>query len=241
MIEAVHLSKRYPDGTLALDALNLRVEPGEIYCLVGAPGAGKTTVIDLFLGFTQPTAGRALVAGLDVTRDPLAARSKLSYLAAGTAFYGRLTALQNLELLARLGGGPARTRDDCAMALRRVGLPEAAFEQRVASFSPGMARKLGIAAAVIKEAPVVLLDEPLSGIDPRSVAEVVELLEELRDAGKALLATLEEVFWARQLASRIGILQDGRQVLTRGRDELRHENLERLYLETIRSHPRLAR
>jgi ABC-2 type transport system ATP-binding protein len=241
MIEAVHLSKRYPDGTLALDALNLRVEPGEIYCLVGAPGAGKTTVIDLFLSFTQPTAGRALVAGLDVTREPLAARSRLAYLAAGTAFYGRLTALQNLELLARLGGGPHRGVDDCAMALRRVGLPEAAFEQKVASFSPGMTRKLGVAAVLLKEAPAVLLDEPLSGIDPRSVAEVVELLEELRDAGKALLVTLEEVFWARQLASRIGVLQDGRQVMTRGRDELRHENLERLYLETLRSHPRPLR
>jgi ABC-2 type transport system ATP-binding protein len=165
----------------------------------------------------------------------------LAYLAAGTAFYGRLTALQNLELLARLNGGPKRSLDDCAMALRRVGLPEAAFEQRVASFSPGMARKLGIAAALVKEAPVLLLDEPLSGIDPKSVAEVVELLEEQRDAGKALLMTLEEPYWARQLASRIGILQDGRQVMTRSRDELRHEILERLYLETIRSHPRPLR
>jgi ABC-2 type transport system ATP-binding protein len=237
MIEAIHLSKRYPNGVLALDALNLRVEPGEIYCLLGARGAGKSTVIDLFLGFTQPTAGRALIADLEVAKEPLQVKSRVAYLAAGTAFYGRLTALQNLELLARLGGRAGRTRDDCAMALRRVGLPEAAFEQRVAGFSAGMTRKLGIAAALVKEAPALLLDEPLSAIDPKSAAEVVELLAELRDAGRAILATLEDVVWARQLASRVGILQEGRQVLTRSRDELRRENLEKLYLDTLRGHP----
>jgi ABC-2 type transport system ATP-binding protein len=237
MIEAIHLSKRYPNGTLALDALNLRVEPGEIYCLLGASGAGKTTVVDLFLGFTPPTSGRALVDGIDVAREPLQVKARTAYLGADTAFYGRLTALQNLELLARLGR-PDRTRADCEMALREVGLPEPAFEQRVAGFPPGMVRKLGIAAALVKGAPAVLLDEPLSGIDPKTTAEVVELLETLREDGKSLLITLEDPFWARQLADRVGILQEGRQALTRTRDELRYESLEKLYLEYLRGNPR---
>ncbi len=234
MIEAVHLSMRYPNGALALDALNLRVEPGEIYCLLGARGAGKTTVIDLFLGFKEPTAGRALIDGVEVAREPLRARSRAAYLAADTAFYGRLTARQNLELFARLGGRPDRTRADCEMALREVGLPEAVFEQRVAGFTPGMTRKLGIAAALVKDAPAFLLDEPLSGLDPKSAAEVVELLETLRDSGKALLITLEDLVWTRQLADRVGILQEGRQVLSRTRDELRYDNLEKLYLDYLR-------
>jgi len=238
MIEAIHLSKRYPNGTLALDALNLRVEPGEIYCLLGARGAGKTTVIDLFLGFTLPTAGRALIDGIDVAREPLRVKASAAYLGANTAFYGRLTALQNLELLARLGGRPDRTRADCERALREVGLPEPAFEQRVAGFPPGMVRKLGIAAALVKDAPAILLDEPLSGIDPKTTAEVVELLEALRDDGKSLLITLEDPFWARQLADRVGILQEGRQALTRTRDELRYESLEKLYLEYLRGDSR---
>ncbi|HEX6903004.1 MAG TPA: ABC transporter ATP-binding protein [Thermoanaerobaculia bacterium] len=234
MIEAIHLSMRYPNGVLALDALNLRVEPGEIYCLLGARGAGKTTVVDLFLGFQEATAGRALIDGIEVAREPLRARSRAAYLAADTAFYGRLTARQNLELFARLGGRPDRTRADCEMALREVGLPEAAFERRVASFTPGMTRKLGVAAALVKDAPALLLDEPLSGLDPKSAAEVVELLEPLRDSGKALLITLEDLVWARQLADRVGILQEGRQVLTRTRDELRYDNLEKLYLDYLR-------
>ena len=238
MIEAIHLSKRYPNGNLALDALNLQVEPGEIYCLLGARGAGKTTVVDLFLGFTQPTAGRALIDGIDVAREPLRAKARAAYLAAGMAFYGRLTALQNLELFARLSGRPDRTRDDCAMALREVGLPEATFEQRVSGFPPGMVRKLGIAAALVKGAPALLLDEPLAGIDPKSAAEVVELLESLRDSGRALLITLEDLFWARQLADHVGILREGRQVLTRARDELRYESLEKLYLDYLSGHPR---
>lgn len=237
MIEALHLSMRYPNGALALDALNLRVEPGEIYCLLGARGAGKTTVIDLFLGFKKPTAGRAVIDGVDVAQDPLRARSRAAYLAADMAFYSRLTARQNLEIFARLGGRPDRTRPDCEMALREVGLPEAAFEQRVASFTPGMVRKLGIAAALVKDAPAFFLDEPLAGIDPKTTAEVVELLETLRDSGKALLITLEEPSWARRLADHVGILQEGRQVLTRTRDELQYDNFERLYLDYLRGHP----
>lgn len=233
MIEALDLSKRYPNGELALDALNLRVEPGEIYCLLGAKGSGKTTAVNLFLGFTEPTAGRAWIDGVDVAREPLRAKTRAAYLADTTAFYRRLTALQNLGFFARLGGRKP-TRHDCEMALREVGIPEAAFGQRVSELGPGMVRKIGIAAALMKGSPALLLDEPLSGLDPKAAAELVEILEELRDQGKALLITMQDLFWARQLADRVGILQEGRQVLTRTREELRYENLERLYLDYMR-------
>lgn len=233
MIEALDLSKRYPNGELALDALNLRVETGEIYCLLGAKGSGKTTAVNLFLGFTEPTAGRAWIDGVDVAQEPLRAKARAAYLADTTAFYRRLTALQNLEFFARLGGRKP-TRHDCEMALREVGLPEAAFEQRVSELGPGMVRKIGVAAALMKGSPALLLDEPLSGLDPKAAAELVEILEELRDQGKALLITMQDLFWARQLADRVGILQEGRQVLTRTREELRYENLERLYLDYMR-------
>ncbi len=211
MIEAVDLSKRYPNGHLALDALNLKVEAGEIYCLLGAQGSGKTTAINLFLGFTEPTAGRAWIDGVDVAREPLRAKARTAFFADTTAFYRRLTALENLGFFARLGGRRAPTRHDCEMALREVGLPEAAFTQRMGGFSLGLVR------------------------------ELVELLEAVRDRGRALLITMQDLFWARQLADRVGILQEGRQVLTRTREELQYENLERLYLDYMRGELRSRR
>jgi ABC-2 type transport system ATP-binding protein len=232
MIAAVDLSKRYPDGRLALDALNLRVEAGEIYCLLGAPGAGKTTAVNLFLGLTPPTAGRALIDGADVVREPLAARRRLAWVGADLGFYDRLTARQNLEFFDRLAGRPEgrRGREEHDRALREVGLPEATFGRRVRDFSPGMVRKLGLAAAILKQAPALLLDEPLAGLDPRSTAEMAELLDAQRRQGKALLLATHDLFWAGQLADRICVLQEGRQVLVRSRGELRTEDLERLYL-----------
>lgn len=234
MIEAIDLSKRYPSGKLALDALNLRVEPGEIYCLVGPKGAGKTTVINLFLGLTEPTSGRALIDGIDTSHDPLEARRSVAFLAEDTSFYGRLTVRQNLEFFARLGGRPLASRGDGEVILREVGLPEAAFDQKLTELGPGAIRKLGLAVTMAKDGPAILLDEPLSGVDPKAAAELVEILEGLRDQGKALLVTMQDLFWVRQLADRAGFLQEGRQVLARSREELRYEDLERLYLDYTR-------
>jgi len=234
MIEAIDLSKRYPNGKLALDALNLRVAPGEVYCLLGPKGAGKTTVINLFLGLTKPTAGRVLIGGSDVAEDPLEARRRVAFLAAGMSFYDRLSVRQNLEFFVRLARHTRAVREDCEMILREVMLPEACFDQKLAELGPGAIRKLGLAVAVAQETPALLLDEPLSGVDPKAAAEIVEILEELRDRGKALLVTLQDLFWVRQLADRAGFLQEGRQVLARTREELRYADLERLYLDYTR-------
>ena len=234
MIEAIDLSKRYPTGHLALDALNLRVEPGEIYCLLGAQGSGKTTALNLFLGFAEPTAGTARIDGIDVAREPLRAKQHVAYLADTTGFYHRLTALENLGFFASLSGRRAPSRHACEMALREVGIPESAFDQRLGELSAGMVRKVGIAAALMKEAPALLLDQPFLGLDPKAAAELVELLEAMRDRGRALLIALQDLFWARQLADQVGILQEGRQVLQRTRQELQYENLEKLYLDYMR-------
>lgn len=234
MIEAINLSKRYPSGKLALDALNLRIEPGEIYCLLGPKGAGKTTVINLFLGLTEPTAGRVLIGGADVADDPLEARRRVAFLTEATSYYDRLTIRQNLEFFARLAGRSRAVRDNCEMILREVGLPETSFDQKLTELGPGPVRKLGLAIALARDATALLLDEPLSGVDPKAAAEIVEILEGLRDQGKALLVTLQELFWVRQLADRAGFLQEGRQVLARTREELRYADLERLYLDYTR-------
>ena len=234
MIEAIDLSKRYGDGILALDALNLEVRRGEICCLLGANGAGKTTTLNLFMNFTRPTAGKALINGIDANNDPREAKKHVAYLMDRVAFYGNLTALQNLEFFARLGGRLDSRRQDHEMAMRQVGLPERSFAQKVRTFSRGMSQKLGIAMAMLKQAPALLLDEPTAGLDPQAALELVETLKMLRDRGRAVLLSTNDLFHAKQLADTVAILKEGRKVLTGTREQLRVESLEALYLDYMR-------
>ncbi|HZS43645.1 MAG TPA: ABC transporter ATP-binding protein [Blastocatellia bacterium] len=234
MIEAIDLTKRYEDGVLALDALNLKVDVGEIYCLLGANGAGKTTTINLFLDFIQPTSGRALLNGIEVEKTPLEAKKYVSYVSENVMLYGNFTARQNLDFFARLGGKRNLTKENYYMALREVGLQEKAFEQKVKTFSKGMRQKVGIAISIIKDAPAILLDEPTSGLDPKAGAEFQEILGELRRRGKAILMSTHDIFRAKEIADRIGIMKEGRLVMQRTREELKHEDLEALYLDYMR-------
>ncbi len=231
MLEAIELTKVYEDGLLALDGLNLKIHEGEIYCLLGANGAGKTTTINLFLNFIEPTSGTARINGIDVTRDPLEAKKYVSYVSENVMLYGNFTARQNLDFFAKLGGKRNLKKEDYYEVLRRVGLEEKAFEQRVKNFSKGMRQKLGIAIAMVKDAPAILLDEPTSGLDPKAGFEFLQTLEELRTQGKAILMSTHDIFRARDVADRVGIMKSGRLVMERTRDELANEDLGRLYLD----------
>ncbi len=234
MIEAKNLSKRYEDGVLALDALNLNVKPGEIYCLLGANGAGKTTTINLFLNFIEPTGGQAFLNNIDVEKDPLEAKKFVAYVSENVMLYGNFTARQNLDFFAKLGGKRRLKKEDYYRVMREVGLPERAFEQRLKEFSKGMRQKLGIAIAMIKDAPALLLDEPTAGLDPKAGAEFLETLMELRTQGKAILMSTHDIFRAKDVADRVGIMKEGRKVMERTREELEFENLEHLYLDYMR-------
>jgi len=234
MIEAIELSKRYEDGVLALNGLNLTINPGEIYSLLGANGAGKTTTINLLLNFIEPTSGKAFINGVDVTKDPLEAKKYIGYLSENVMLYGNFTARQNLDFFAKLRGKKNLKKDDHYRVMRDVGLPEKAFEQRVKAFSKGMRQKLGIAICMIKDAPALLLDEPTAGLDPKAAAEFLETLRDLRQRGKAILMSTHDIFRAKEMADRVGIMKEGRKVMERTREELEYENLERLYLDYMR-------
>lgn len=234
MIEAVNLTKRYEDGLLALDALNLKINGGEIYCLLGANGAGKTTTINLFLNFIEPTSGKALINGIDVSKNPLEAKRHVAYVSENVMLYGNFSARQNLDFFARLGGKRGFSKDDYYSALREVGLQERAFEQKIRDFSKGMRQKVGIAIAVIKDTPAILLDEPTAGLDPKAGAEFMETLDELRERGKAILMSTHDLFRAREIADRVGIMKEGKKILERSRSELEREDLQTLYLEYMR-------
>src|SRR5512137_2146215 len=120
LLKAEDLSKRYEDGILALDHLNLNVGAGEVYCLLGANGAGKTTAINLFLNFIEPTSGQALINGIDCARAPLEAKRYVSFVSENVMLYGNFTARQNLDFFARLAGRRNMSREDYNMAMRKV-------------------------------------------------------------------------------------------------------------------------
>ena len=234
MLQTVNLTKRYEDDVLALDHLSLQVNEGEIFCLLGANGAGKTTTINLFLNFIEPTEGTALINGIDVNKDPLEAKGYVSFVSENVMLYGNFTARQNLDYFARLGGKTNLTKDDYYTYMKRVGLQEEAFEMRLNNFSKGMRQKLGITIAIIKDAPNILLDEPTSGLDPKAAAEFVKILSVLRNEGKSILMCTHDIFRAKEIADRVGIMKEGKLVMEKNSEEFLEENLEKIYLEYMR-------
>lgn len=231
LLEAVNLSKKYEDGVLALDNLNLQVQPGEIYAMLGANGAGKTTSINLFLNLIEPTSGEAKINGIVSHKDPLAAKKYIAFVSENVMLYPDFTAFQNLDYFVKLGGKLNYTKEDYRKVLLRVGLQEEAHNRRLKGFSKGMRQKCGIAIAMLKEAPAILLDEPTSGLDPKAGIEFVKLLEELRDQGKAILMSTHDIFRAKEIADKIGIMKKGVLVTEKTRVDFEHEDLEKLYMQ----------
>jgi ABC-2 type transport system ATP-binding protein len=230
MLEAINLTKSY-NGTPALNALNLCIEAGEVFCLLGANGAGKTTTINLFLNFTEPTSGTAKVKGLDVTQHPIETKKHIAYIPEQVMLYRNLTGLENLEYFTALAGHPDYSRETLLSFFDRVGLARDAAGKRVGSYSKGMRQKVGIAIAVAKKAQALLLDEPTSGLDPKASNEFSSLIKKMSDAGVATLMATHDLFRAKESGTRVGIMKHGTLVTTLRTDEIGHADLERIYLE----------
>ncbi len=230
MLEAINLRKVY-GAHEALQGLNLKVNAGDIYCLLGANGAGKTTTINLFLNFVDPTSGTATVNGIDVTQSPLETKRYLAYIPEQVMLYGNLTGIENLQYFARLGGHAGYSAADYRSFLDRVGLQPNAANLRVRTYSKGMRQKVGVAIALAKQAKALLLDEPTSGLDPKASNEFSALLLQLRNDGAAILMATHDLFRAKETGNRIGIMKSGRLVQELSTDEVSHADVERIYLE----------
>lgn len=233
MLEIENLKKVYEDGTVAVDGLDLNVPAGEIFVLLGANGAGKTTTIMLILGFTEPTAGSVRVNGVDVQRDPLSAKKHLAYVSENVTLYGNFTARQNMEFFTRMSGRADATDAEYRAVFKRVGLSENAYHRRVGGFSKGMRQRLGIAVAILKHAGLIVLDEPTSGLDPKGGFEFLEIIDSLRSEGKAVFMSSHDIFRAKTIADRVGIMRSGQLIETLDRDALRTADLQRVYLECM--------
>jgi ABC-2 type transport system ATP-binding protein len=234
MLEAVEVSKRF-GANLALDAVSIRVDPGDIYCLLGANGAGKTTLINLFLAFHKPTSGSVRIDGRDVAEHALESKRDIAYIPETVMLYGMLSGVENLDYFAALATGERLPRTRLLALLVEAGLPADAADRRVSDYSKGMRQKVGIAIAVAKNARALLLDEPTSGLDPSAANEFSLLLGQARDRGVAILTTTHDLFHAKQTGTRIGIMKRGRLVAEMRSADVSHTDLEALYLQHMRS------
>jgi len=217
-------------ATVALDALDLEVAPGEVYALLGANGAGKSTTLNLLLGFLRADSGTVRVDGIDPAGAPGEARARIAYLPEQVALYPTLSGAENLDYFAALAGRRLETGEPGAL-LARAGLPAEAHDRPLAGYSKGMRQKVGIAIALAKQARVLLLDEPLSGLDPAAANEVTRLLRQVADGGVAVLLATHDLFRARQVADRVGILRRGEKRAELDARTLDGAQLEALYLQ----------
>lgn len=228
MLEANKLTKTFGRLT-ALDALDLKVDGGEVVCLLGANGAGKTTTINLFLGFLEPSSGSALVHGQNVQQAPLETKKHLAYIPEQVAIYPQLSGIENLDYFLRLSG-VVKSRAQLVSILSEAGLDETVAAKRASSYSKGMRQKVGIAIALAKNAEALLLDEPLSGLDPSAANALSNSLKALRNEGHAILMATHDVFRAKEIGTRIGIMKAGKLVDTLDAASLDAGEIERIYL-----------
>ncbi|MEM9937056.1 MAG: ABC transporter ATP-binding protein [Bacteroidota bacterium] len=231
MLEALNLSKRYGEDQ-ALSDLQLTVNPGEVFCLLGANGAGKTTTINLFMNFIQPTSGQAMVNGIDATLQE--AKKYLAYIPENLNLYGNLSGLENLDFFTGLGG-VKKEKDELEDLLSSVGLQAEAIHKRVSKYSKGMRQKVGIAIAKAKQAENLLLDEPTSGLDPQASNDFAVLLEHMREREVAILMATHDLFRAKASGTHIGIMKAGILVHSLKSEEISLTELEQLYLETMKT------
>jgi ABC-2 type transport system ATP-binding protein len=211
MIRTEELTHHYGVKT-ALQGLNLQVDPGEVLGLLGPNGAGKSTTVKILTGLIRPTSGRACVAGFDVVQQPLEAKRRLGYVPEQPALYDTLTATEFLEVVSALHhldpatAGPRRDE-----LLDLLGLGEARH-QRLNAFSKGMKQKVVLAAALIHRPEVLILDEPLDGLDANSARVVKGLLRSLALQGKTILFCSHILEVVERVCTRLVIIDRGRQI-----------------------------
>jgi len=209
VIETRGLTKRY-GKVAAVSGLDLAIEAGEVFGVLGPNGSGKTTTILMLLGLTEPTSGSVSVLGYDPYRQPLEVKRRVGYLPDAVGFYDNLSARENLVYTARLAGMRSAEADRrIAEALGRVRLTNVA-DRRVATFSRGMRQRLGIAEVLMKQSRVAILDEPTSGLDPQATQELLDLIGELRRDGMTIVISSHLLGLVQSICDRVALFREGR-------------------------------
>lgn len=235
MLKLEGLTKAYARGAKpAVDGVNLHVRRGEIFGFIGPNGAGKTTTIKMLCGILVPDAGRVEINGVDMARDPIGAKRNFCYVPDVHDTYDRLTGQEYLNFIADVYGVDTKTRQErAAKYLEMFEIADAAGEQ-IKSYSHGMKQKLLITAALLPAPPLWVLDEPMTGLDPKSAALLKDEMRAHTAEGNSVFFSTHVLDVAERLCDRIGIINDGHLIAVGTLDELRggkNESLESLFLE----------
>ena len=228
MIHLQNIQKSFK-GQKALDNLSLKVRSGEIYGLLGANGAGKSTTLNLLLGFLKPDAGVIHIEGKNAEN-----RNYIGYIPENVNLYSYLSGLENLDYFCKLAG-LKYSKTELSQFLSECGLQAEAHNQRTEFYSKGMRQKVGIAIAYAKKAKVYLLDEPASGLDPLASNELSEILKKLASGDAAILMASHDIFRVKETCHRIGILKHGKLVKEMNANEVSSNELESIYLNFMQN------
>ncbi len=241
MIEARHLTKTFKDkkrGLIkAVDDVSFTCRPGQIYGLLGANGAGKTTALRMLATLLQPTAGSATVAGFDVAAAPEKVRANVGFLAASTALYGRLTAREVIAYFGQLNG-----LADAEIAARTRRLADELvmhefLDRRCDKFSTGMKQKTSIARTLIHDPAVMIFDEPTLGLDVMTARSIVRFVRDCRDGGKTVIYSTHVMAEVEKLCDVIGIIHSGRLVAEGTLAELQarygEKDMEEIFVKAV--------
>ena len=232
MISLKNITKSF-GGFEAVKNLSIEITEGEIYGLLGSNGAGKSTTINILLGFLEPDEGEAFIDGIDVTANEDSARKKIGYISENVNLYPYLTGIENLNYFCKIAG---EDYNDEALSkiLNDCGLDSDAINKKVGSYSKGMRQKVGIAIAFAKKAKVLLLDEPASGLDPLASTELSSTLKSLAKKGAAVLMASHDIFRVRETCDRIGILKNGSLIDQMETSKVTTNELEKIYIDYMR-------
>jgi ABC-2 type transport system ATP-binding protein len=238
MIELERISKTYNKGAVqAVRDLSLTVGTGELFGFLGPNGAGKTTTIKMMVGLLRPDAGRVLLNGIDTRRDPMKAKAILGYCPDDPVLYEKMTGMRFLSFIADVFGltGPERATRIARLA-ERFEMKESLGEA-ITSYSHGMRQKLSLIAALVHDPEILILDEPIVGLDPRAAFALKETMKGLCARGKTVFFSTHIMEVAERLCDRVGIVSRGELIAAAPLSELRARagekdaTLERLFLE----------
>ncbi|HXY25546.1 MAG TPA: ATP-binding cassette domain-containing protein [Candidatus Acidoferrum sp.] len=241
MIEARGLSKRFQDkkrGEIrAVDNVSFTCKPGQIYGLLGANGAGKTTTLRMLATILEPTDGTATVCGYDVVEAPEKVRANVGFLSTATALYPRLTAQELVEYFGRLNGLDEATLkkrvDEIFNRLEMNGFRD----RRCDKLSTGMKQKTSIARTLVHDPPVMIFDEPTTGLDVMTARTIINFISECRDRGKAVIFSTHIMSEVERLCDHIGIIHDGKLLeegtVPRLREKYSEHNLEEIIVKVV--------